>query len=658
MLFGEKEDYWSQGITEDFKEFNPFLHLWSLGVEEQFYIIFPFIVLTSKLLCVPFVGILLAMAVSSLVFGFWLSHAARTSAAWGMYSFYLLPARFWELALGCLLVPFSRSFKDLLSGHKNLLKALEIISVVLLAAALVCTANDPALFPLPYGFVAVFGALLVIFVGATDPNALLTRTLSSKLLVFVGRLSYSLYLWHLPVLALSTWMLPEEQRGIASHFGTALLMVLLALGSFFFLEDPLRKLRVASSHALLLGVFATAVVGLYIVFLSWKKSWKPLHCYLTEDGSSKVLLSFLKVTRITIEVLAAASLLISAITRSVLRRQVSLQLLIWLLLIVAGCEITVSTIDRDEHNWFDRASKYRVPAVHGVEGSCDCRISETSGQLHEPPGSTKENGSRNAPKLPVCFSDMDPSLSGFRATESYNCNARAWANSSLEDLVAKCWPREARQAIYVVGDSHASRLAATFAAATHIPTHALTWYRYQAEEFSPKTLAALNLVLKEMDVVAFAVIQVFEKDVAELSSMLKKYLAELYKIVHSRKAKLLLIGGNPQMQGDATMCFLKQKSTQACGSNLASKKSSRPELMTMYEYMKKPDVYFFDTYDFFCDRAGACPIFIPGSRTVAYWDDNHLSDPSSFYLAPFLCSFFKKSGIAPAGLNWPAGAWR
>jgi peptidoglycan/LPS O-acetylase OafA/YrhL len=84
MLFGEQEDYWSQGSTEDFKDFNPFLHLWSLGVEEQFYIIFPFVLLTSKLLCVPFVGILLAMAVSSLVFGFWLSHAVRTSAVLGM----------------------------------------------------------------------------------------------------------------------------------------------------------------------------------------------------------------------------------------------------------------------------------------------------------------------------------------------------------------------------------------------------------------------------------------------------------------------------------------------------------------------------------------------------------------------------------------------
>jgi hypothetical protein len=252
---------------------------------------------------------------------------------------------------------------------------------------------------------------------------------------------------------------------------------------------------------------------------------------------------------------------------------------------------------------------------------------------------------------------MDVSLGIFNAAERQICTGTAWANLSPEDLVAKCWPREARQAIYIVGDSHAERLSATFAAATHIPAHSLTWYQHQKESYS-QTLAALKLVLKEGDVVAFPVRQNFDKDVAELTSRLEKYLAELYEIIHSRKAKLLLIGSNPQMQGHAKMCFLKQKTTQACGSNLASKNSSRPVLMTMYDYMKKPDVHFFDTYDFFCDRAGACPIFIPGTHTVAYSDTHHLSEPSSFYLAPFLCSFFKKSGIAPAGLNWPAGTWR
>lgn len=239
----------------------PLLHLWSLSVEEQFYLVLPLLLIAILRWrgprAVP--GMLVLVSLASLLLAEnWLQIRATIA-------FYQMPARFWELAVGGLVAV--RGVRGLKAWAPPILLAAGLL-LVLLAVAFAPGEHFPGLGAVP----AVAGTCLVLL-AIHDEGALGLpgAVLRSPVMVFFGLISYSLYLWHWPLLAFERAL----SIGAANpwiRLGLCALAVVLAWLSYRFVETPfrrsmptLRKPRVvamgaAGSLALLASVLALGKV--------------------------------------------------------------------------------------------------------------------------------------------------------------------------------------------------------------------------------------------------------------------------------------------------------------------------------------------------------------------------------------------------------------
>lgn len=231
VLAGNANPYFSPRA-----ELNPYLHTWSLGVEEQFYLLFPaiyFLYLRCRKILLIARVILPLLAMASLVFSF-----VQTANA-PLNAFYLLPSRFWELAAGAMLFQLiGRLTPGTRSGrHAPIILALGL--AMTLAGFLFAERQG---FPFPWALLPVGGTLLLITAVVAMPGKArspLHALLQSSLLTYVGRLSFSLYLWHWPVLVLLRWTVGLEM--LAVQLAYPVLVLALAAASYHWVETPLRR---------------------------------------------------------------------------------------------------------------------------------------------------------------------------------------------------------------------------------------------------------------------------------------------------------------------------------------------------------------------------------------------------------------------------------
>ena len=215
------------GYFDGLAEYKVLLHTWSLSVEEQFYIFLPVLLLLLRRVRwhLPFVllGILIVSLVACLV----VTPLSQTA------TFYLFPFRAWELLAGVCLAVMGQKYT--LNWSFN--GALSWAGVALIAGSV---AFIPAGENFP-GVLAVFpvlGAVLVISNGLHDNWV--NRALSHPGLVFFGLISYSLYLWHWPIMSLSKYAADSDQTAVIRALLIAV-SIAVAWLSLRFVETPVRR---------------------------------------------------------------------------------------------------------------------------------------------------------------------------------------------------------------------------------------------------------------------------------------------------------------------------------------------------------------------------------------------------------------------------------
>lgn len=257
IYFWLKTNYWAPSA-----ELTPLLHIWSLGIEEQFYLLFPwvFILARSKkhrlwiLMCAGFLSLVAMLCIDQLGFK--------------SESFYLLPFRAWELIAGSLTAMLTISKSKVLTPKIS--NAIKIIAFLSLIGSLSFFNNQSdALFLYS---IPILASCILIF----NSTGLIATLLSNKYLVYVGSISYGLYLFHQPALAfmrIYSYDNPAQMQIALALLST----LLLAAISHALIEKPIRKGRLSPKvfYSWILIISITLLsIGAYLTITNGLKSYK------------------------------------------------------------------------------------------------------------------------------------------------------------------------------------------------------------------------------------------------------------------------------------------------------------------------------------------------------------------------------------------------
>jgi len=265
IRFAVKEaNYFSPDVHED-----PLLNLWSLGVEEQFYLVIPLLLfLVWKFKPTLFRPALWLMFMLSFVFCLLTMYAGQAKSA-----FYYPHLRAWEFLAGSILaVTVATKVKQ--GVIENLLTMLGL----LLVAVPIVTYTQETAFPGLAAFPVVVGTALVLYYGAS--TGIPGQVLKSAPLTFIGRISYSLYLWHWPVIVFWRYVRFNEMN-ILDNLGIMVLSFILAILSWHFVELKFRfRVPNANYKYYLYTAMGCIVVGTFATFIVYTDGAK--HYFNTE----------------------------------------------------------------------------------------------------------------------------------------------------------------------------------------------------------------------------------------------------------------------------------------------------------------------------------------------------------------------------------------
>ena len=248
ILFWRESGYFATA-----SELKPLLHTWSLSIEAQFYILFAifclfifrlkdkWILLTSFiLLCLSFI-----------------------LANWGainkpIANFYLFPTRLWEFMIGFFVAYYMMNFQPTRSHIKN--ELLSITGLLMIISSIIVYDNNTP-FPSLYTVMPTIGAALLILF--TQPNTYLYKLFNSRILIWIGLISYSAYLWHYPILALAKNTISEE---LSEYHIFIILICTLILShlSWILVEKPFRSKELFSSSQVYKIIVSAAAILILI----------------------------------------------------------------------------------------------------------------------------------------------------------------------------------------------------------------------------------------------------------------------------------------------------------------------------------------------------------------------------------------------------------
>jgi peptidoglycan/LPS O-acetylase OafA/YrhL len=255
----------------------PLVHLWSLAVEEQFYFVFPILaVLFYKYLRTK--GIVVFIFLTT-VTSFVLSVTLSTKFV--NFSFYMLPTRAWELGLGSIVALLH--LKNIKIESRLVSNGLVFIGLMLITYGFVFL-DESFSYPSYWALFPVVGTVFIIY-SSVCHNGVIVKILSNPGLVFVGKISYSTYLWHWPVVVLYRIYINERHFSISESCTLLLLSLILGYLSWKHIEERFRYKKFSPLRVLTFSLASTSLVILF-----------SLTIYLNQGFTHRIPDSIIKVT--------------------------------------------------------------------------------------------------------------------------------------------------------------------------------------------------------------------------------------------------------------------------------------------------------------------------------------------------------------------------
>lgn len=227
----------------------PLLHTWTLSVEEQFYLLFPCLLFFGfKFIKKRLLSVFLFLTIVSLLFAQVYLNTDKS------FCFYLLPTRLWELSAGCIIALLN--FKKInVKPSRTFIKNIPSICLVIIILCFIFF-NDETPHPGLMTSIPILATLGILLY--SHPRDASIRLLSSKPLVFIGLLSYSLYLWHYPVFAFGRNITFETSPFQMASW--AIITFILSYFSFRFIEQPFRDKNTVNSKLFTYSILPLLVI--------------------------------------------------------------------------------------------------------------------------------------------------------------------------------------------------------------------------------------------------------------------------------------------------------------------------------------------------------------------------------------------------------------
>ena len=228
---------------------SPFKHLWSLAIEEQFYMVFPLLFLLvnrkkkskdgtyklNKNFLYVILGLILVSLIAHILL-FDINNISRIYFGTDTRAFSLLVG-----VVGAILYPMERLHAKVTPQQNMIYSVVSLASIATLITVMIYTSEyNTWLYRGGFLLVAILG--LIVIISSGKQHTLMSRLLSFKPVVFIGKISYSLYLWHFPVLVLTTPVSEIGNPNIIFVVLRVILTFILATASYIFVETPIRKL--------------------------------------------------------------------------------------------------------------------------------------------------------------------------------------------------------------------------------------------------------------------------------------------------------------------------------------------------------------------------------------------------------------------------------